>query len=255
MKAPNEILLVWNQFNSFPMETLTKAWYFEKTSGKKQRDVSLMREHHEQYGIAGNCFDLSIWLLNEFNKVGVNAYPIGHNLHTPKAHVGVIALGEKGERYFCDLGDQWLQPILIDCENSMYIPDKLAGYFPAAEVQIEQQDKKVVIHYYRPNGKASKQTFDPTPIEWSEFREAAEFSQNFIKPNPLLECRIPYKNEIAHFEFYNFESFLSTSEGKFYDSKLNSAEEWGERISEKTGYDVDFVHEALTIYQKIKVMQ
>ncbi|MBM6618764.1 hypothetical protein [Bacillus suaedaesalsae] len=252
MKAPNEILSVWNQFNSFPMETLTKVWYFEKGGSQKQRDVSLMKEHYEQFGITGNCFDLAIWLLDEFKQAGVKAYSIGHDLHTPEAHVGVIAVCEKGNRYLCDLGDQWIQPILIDCEDENFRNDRMTGYFPAADVQIEQREKDILVHYYRPNGKVSRQTYDTTPIESNILLQAAEFSQNHIKQHPLLECRIPYKNEIAHFEFYNFESFLSTSEGKFYDEPLHTIEEWATRISEKTGYDAGFVLEALSIYQKLR---
>lgn len=250
MKAPKEILSVWNQFSTFPMETLTKAWYFEKSGNKKQREVSLMKEHYDQYGNTGNCFDLAIWLLAEFNSAGIKAYPIGHHLLTPKAHVGVIALGENGERFLCDLGDQWLQPILIDCESEDFSGEMHKEFFPAADIQIEQRDTDVVVHYFRPNGKISTQSFDTTPIESSFFLEAAEFSQHYIKPNPLLECRIPYKNEIAHWEFYNFESFLSTTEGKFFDEPLTTLDEWADRISEKTKYDTRFVYEALTIYRK-----
>ncbi|WP_327204675.1 hypothetical protein [Paenibacillus terrae] len=91
MLVPNEILSIWEKFNTFPMETLTKAWFYKKTDGKKQRDVSLMKEHHERYGITGNCFDLAIWLLHEFEKEGIEAYPIGHDLGTTEAHVAVIA--------------------------------------------------------------------------------------------------------------------------------------------------------------------
>jgi len=71
MHAPNEIRSVWKKFDPFPMETLTKVWYSRRANGKKQRDVSLMMEHYEQYGITGNCFDLAIWLLHEFGKEGI----------------------------------------------------------------------------------------------------------------------------------------------------------------------------------------
>lgn len=64
------------------------------------------------------------------------------------------------------------------------------------------------------------------------FLKAAEFSQKIIKPNPLLECRVTYKSEIAH-----WESFLSTSEGLFKESKLEKIEEWVEQISQRTSYN------------------
>ncbi len=112
MRPTGDILSVWKRFDRFPMETLTKAWYFTKTDGSKQRDVSMMKEHYLQYGSTGNCFDLAIWLLAELRKEGVEAYAIGHDLFTPKAHVAVVAVNAEGRSYLCDLGDQWIQPVL-----------------------------------------------------------------------------------------------------------------------------------------------
>ena len=71
MNAPPEILAVWNKFHDFPMETLTKAWFYSRSGDKKQRTVALMKEHKAQYGITGNCFDLAIWLLDEFKRDGI----------------------------------------------------------------------------------------------------------------------------------------------------------------------------------------
>src|SRR4029453_1755746 len=114
MVAADAILRVWRKFDRFPMETLTKVWFYKQNTAKKQREVSLMKEHYAQYGITGNCFDLTIWLLHEFENEGIEAYSVGHDLGTPDAHVAVIAKDEKGNRYFCDLGDQWLNPIQIE---------------------------------------------------------------------------------------------------------------------------------------------
>jgi hypothetical protein len=253
MHAPSEILSTWRKFDTFPMETLTKAWFYYKGSDKKQRNVSLMREHRSQFGITGNCFDLALWLLDEFKKDGIQAYPIGHHLNTEHAHMAVIALDQSGKRYLCDLGDQWLNPILIDSKSDNFSNKKHSGYFPAARVQVFQNtDNQVEIHYFRPNGNVSKQTYETEPIKTDEFLKAAEFSQNYIKPNPLLECRIPYKNETAHWEFYNFESFLSTTEGLFHDQRIDTVVEWAERISKNTGYDREFLVEALGVYKKQK---
>jgi hypothetical protein len=235
------------------METLTKAWYLHKSEVKKQRDVSLMREHRNEYGITGNCFDLALWLVDEFEKEGIEAYPIGHHLGTEHAHAAVMAKGEYGERYLCDLGDQWLQPILIDSESKSFTDEFLSGFFPAANVQVVQKNKfEIEMNYLRPNGKISKQIFGTTPIEISDFLQAAEFSQNHLEPNPLLECRVPYRNEIAHWEFYNFDSVLSTTEGKYNDPPINTIEDWVERIYKKTGYDQHFLTEALMIYKSLK---
>ncbi|WP_157860708.1 hypothetical protein [Bacillus sp. LL01] len=40
-------------------------------------------------------------------------------------------------------------------------------------------------------------------------------------------------NETAHWEFYNWKSFLSTMEGIIQDSDMVAIEEWVERIIEK----------------------
>lgn len=252
MLATESILVTWEKFDDFPMETLTKLWFYNKGSNKKQRDVSLMREHRQQYGVSGNCFDLAIWLLDEFKNAGVEAYPIGHNLKTENAHVAVIAINEKGNRYFCDLGDQWLRPILIDTNSEDYTNEELSGFFPGAKVQVQGNKTDIEILYHRPNGKISKQIFYTKPIEMDDFLQAAEYSQSLIKPRPLLECRIPYKSEIAHWEFYNWESFLSTSEGLYKEPKLAGIEEWVEKINQKTGYNKAVLIEALKRYESIQ---
>ena len=249
MLPPKTILATWEKFDTFPMETLTKAWFYKKGRSKKQRDVSLMREHRHQYGISGNCFDLAIWLLDEFKRDGIEAYPIGHSLHTDGAHAAVIALDESGNRYLCDLGDQWLKPILVDTVSDAYTDEKLSGFFPAADIQVRNGEKDVAIRYHRPNGKVSQQTFDLQPIEMDVFIQAAEFSQSRIKPEPLLECRIPYKSEIAHWEFYNWGSFLSTNEGLFHEPTCNTLEEWVVRLNQQTGYDMGFLSSVLEEYE------
>lgn len=250
MLAPDFILKTWRKFDEFPMETLTKAWFYKKASYKKQRDVSLMKEHRVKYGISGNCFDLAIWLLDEFNHNGIEAYPIGHDLNTRDAHVAIVALDEKGNRFLCDLGDQWLNPILIDSNNEDFTNEKLSGFFPAAQIQVKPVDSRIEITYHRFNGKFSCQLYNTEAINMDCFFQAAEHSQNLIKPQPLLECRTPYKNEISHWEFYAWESFLSTSEGLINDQSLTSIEKWAERIHLKTRYDIKFLIEVLEIYKR-----
>ncbi len=210
--------------------------------------MSLMKAHRSKYGVSGNCFDLAIWLHDEFTKDGIQAYPIGHDLQTEDAHVAVIAVDEQGKRFLCDLGDQWLQPILIDAESENYTNEKLGGYFPAAEIQVCPGSREVEILYHRPNGKVSSQTYDTEPIDMSDFLKAAEYSQNKIKSHPLLECRIPYKDEIAHWEFNNWKSYLSTSEGLFKEEPLVTIEEWAERINKRSGFKKAFLVESLNIY-------
>ncbi|MBH0155338.1 hypothetical protein IHV10_03105 [Fictibacillus sp. 5RED26] len=231
------------------METLTKAWYFHKGTAKKQRDVSLMKEHRIQYGNTGNCFDLALWLLDECKQDRIKAYPIGSMFHSDEAHVAVVALDENGNRYLCDLGDQWLQPILVETNSKDFSNKKLKGFFPAAEIQVQSRNQnQIEILYHRPNGKVSNQIFDLTPIDTDIFLRGAEYSQNLIYPKPLFECRVPYKDETAHWEFFDWESFLSTSEGLIKGDQTDSIEHWVEVIHQKSGYRKDFLNEALYRY-------
>ncbi|HSI66133.1 MAG TPA: hypothetical protein VK947_01880 [Planococcus sp. (in: firmicutes)] len=252
MNASKEILSVWRTFDDFPMETLTKAWFFHQPGERKQRSVSLMKEHKQQYGITGNCFDLAIWLADEFAQRGITAYPVGDAIHTSDAHVAIIAEDERANRFLCDLGDQWIQPVLIEQGHEEFTTEKLAGFFPAAQIQVMPRDEEVEILYHRPNGKTSRQTYQTRAIGWDEFQEAAERSQQNIYPKPLLEKRLLLGNEVTHWEFFDWRSFLSTNDGLHKDSPLSTVEEWVERIWEKTGYDQSFLRESLTIYKEKK---
>lgn len=251
MKAPESILAVWRRFDDFPMETLTKAWFYSKAGKNKQRSIELMKEHRQRYGITGNCFDLALWLLDEFRNEGIKAYGIGNDLGTTEAHAAVVAEDPEGWRYLCDLGDQWLQPVLVDGEAPAFRSGKLAGFFPGAEVELFPSRGSVDIAYHRPGGKMSHQTYCLEPVEDAAFWQAAEFSQRHVYPKALLEVRIPYKAEIAHWEFEHWKSFLSTSEGLFPDAPAATVEEWIERIQDKTGYDRQFLEEALAIYKEL----
>ncbi|MBZ5200671.1 hypothetical protein HU147_05535 [Planomicrobium chinense] len=252
MKAPEEILAVWKKFSGFPMETLTKAWFYSRSGDKKQRTVALMKEHKAQYGITGNCFDLAIWLLDELKRDGIEAYPIGNELGTEEAHAALIALDTHGNRYLCDLGDQWLQPVLIEARHEAFSTEKQSGFFPAADVQVLSRHAEVEIIYHRPGGKQSRQTYDTTPVTEADFWQAGEFSQNHVYPKPLVEVRLPYKEETAHWEFDNWKSFLSTTEGLYPDQPLATLEEWVDRIGQKTGFDHKFLFDSLNFYKQMK---
>src|SRR5690606_34077856 len=124
---------------------------------------------------------------------------------------------------------------------------KLAGFFPAAEVEVLPGKSEVEILYYRPNGKISNQKYALKPVSEDVFWEAAEFSQNHIYPKVLFETRMPYKNEIAHWEFEDWPSRLSTSQGLIEDTPLSTLDEWVERLHQKSGFDRSFLKEALEI--------
>jgi len=251
VEAPKNILKVWRKFDNVGMDTITKAYFYDKRD-KKQRSVMEMKEHFEKFGAGGNCFDLAIWLLDELKEAGVDAYPIGHDFFDEKAHVAVIALGENGERYYCDLGDQWIQPILVEKNHDNFSEEVLEGFFPGAHVKVKAEEEEFTISYIRNNGKISKQTFPLTPYTIEDLQRAGELSQARIW-KALCEKRVRRKgtDEITYWEFYNWKSFESRLSGLKIEQALSSKEEWAERIALNMGMDLDFVKEALTKFEYI----
>lgn len=233
------------------METLSKVWLYSENKVGKQRDVSQMNEHRQRYGLSGNCFDLAIWLLDEFRRDGVEAYPVGHDLNTGKAHVAVIALDEWGYRYLCDLGDQWITPILIDQDSEDFSNEKLCGFFPAANIQVQPRGKYIEILYHRPYGKISKQTYDTTSLSKEYFFQAAETSQNIIRTTPLIESRVSYQHEIAHWEFDNWGYTLSSTKGLSKQPNEESIDKHVEIINNMVGFDRELLHRILKQYREI----
>ena len=249
MKASQEILAVWHEFDGFPMETLTKAWVYSNQENPKQRDLDTMKLHRAEYGVTGNCFDLAIWLLGAFKEAGIEAYPIGSELGTDDAHAAIVAVDGEGRRYLCDLGDQWLQPILIDAGDGAYTDERVSGFFPAAKVQVLPAGDTFKVIYHRPNDKFSTQIYSTHPVPMQEFPAAADFSQSHVNSKPLLEVRLPWENETAHWEFFDWKSFLSTSKGLFEDPPIATVDEWVERIHEKSGYDKVFLKKSLEFFK------
>ena len=247
MRATDDLLQVWNQFDSYPMETLTKAWYAEASGDGRQRSVEIMVEHRDRYGLSGNCFDLALWLLHAYKAIGINAYAVGYNLHTPKAHVAVVAMNHQGQCYFCDLGDQWIQPILVDSKSQDYCEDELEGFVTGGKIKLQAIAEGIQFVYIRPNGKTSCQSFGLTPIPEDELMAAAHYSQALLR-HPLVEMRLKKNDEVVHWEFDRWSSFLSGNDGLIQESPLASDELWAERISEKTGMNQEIVGKALAVY-------
>ena len=245
--APSNILQVWRKFDSFPMETLTKAWFLKKSPQTKQRSVPEMLEHRNRYGATGNCFDLSIWLIEEFRAAGVHAYGIGHGLGTIKAHVAVVALDSEGRRYLCDLGDLWIQPMLIDAESA---PVKQKGFFAGAEISFTQQGNKLDLIYDRPSGKQSRQHCDLSPVPNKEFFDYGNFSQANLS-RPLVEMRLFEADETKHWEYEEGRSFISSMRGLEEQPACGSTEEWGGRISGVTNMQANYVRECLDAFQEL----
>jgi len=250
MKATQDLLRVWRIFDHHPMETLTKAWYFSQVDQNKQRSVALMREHRHQFGTSGNCFDLAIWLMEELRESGISTYAIGHDLHTPHAHVAVVAINEDGAKYFCDLGDQWIDPILIESDSEDYCEDALDGFVTGGKIRVETSPGTVNFNYIRPNGKVSQQKFDLQPIQREELLRAANYSQSLLR-HPLVEMRIHTPEEVTHWEFDNWKSFNSSNHGLVYEADLTNNVDWADRINHRTGIHKDIIMDALELYSRI----
>ncbi|MDX1805507.1 MAG: hypothetical protein R3267_00605 [Paenisporosarcina sp.] len=223
MRAPQEILDVWHIFDDKPMDTLMKLWWYKQNNGGSQRPVSLIKEHFAQYGVAGNCVDLSLWLIEEFRMAGIEAFGITDDVDAKRAHIAVIAVDSDGFRYLCDLGDQWIQPIAID-ESVVKEEDFVDGYFPAAKVKVSTEEYKTTI---------------------------SERVQRAFRKTPLVEIRLPIEGEIAHWEFDNWTSFLSTSQKLHVEESNLNLEQWVERINMRTGMKKEFLQEALNYYKNI----
>lgn len=252
MKATQDILQVWRKFDLFPMETITKAWYFSRAGQVKQRSVDVMKEHRSQFGTSGNCFDLALWLIEEFSAQGIRAYAVGHDFRTADAHVAVVAINEAGWRYFCDLGDLWIEPILIDRASEDYCEDELAGFFTGSKikVELEPESEEVNFKYIRPGGKLSQQSFDLQPISMEELFEAGNQSQALLS-QPLVEMRVYNPDEVLHWEFDSWTSFISSNSGLIQELPLSSHTEWAARINSRTGIDQDIIVQALDVYKEL----
>ncbi|WP_239984525.1 hypothetical protein [Lentibacillus sediminis] len=94
--------------------------------------------------------------------------------------------------------------------------------------------------------------YDTTPLEKKAFLKAAQTSQSIIRSTPLIECRVPYKNEIAHWEFDNWDISLSTTEGLYKEPRKGTMIDLIEFISNKTGFDKYLLHEILEQYRRWK---
>ncbi|HSO56692.1 MAG TPA: hypothetical protein VLQ66_00520 [Paenisporosarcina sp.] len=250
MHAPKEILDVWEIFNDKPMDTLMKLWWSKQSDGGSQRSVSLIKEHFVQYGVAGNCVDLSLWLIEELRDAGIEAYGIIDDVCAERAHIAVVAVDRKGLCYLCDLGDQWIQPISIE-GDVMNGHDFTDGFFPAAKVKVLTEGYKTTISYQRPNGKASQATYHTTPLDDNLLWTIAERVQRVFRKTPLVEIRLPIEDEIAHWEFDNWTSFLSTSQKLHVEESNLNLEQWVERINMRTGMKKEFLQEALKYYKNI----
>lgn len=249
MQAPNSILEVWRQFRGMPMETLTKAWWLDQCGGvPRQRTIAEMRRHRDLVGSGGNCFDLALWLIAELAQAGVRARPIGHDFGTPHAHVAVVAYAGDAE-YLCDLGDQWLQPVLIDPDDAAFEPAWLDDFFPGARVRVERDGDTLRVHYLFPDGRGNQQTYHLDVMADEGIERACRHSQGLLR-KPLVEVLVshPETGEIGAWEFNRFHSFWRLPSGRRTEPDCGDLATWAARIAERTGMSIQLVTQALRLY-------
>lgn len=247
---PEKILKVWKYFDGFPMETLTKAWMLKYRPSVRQRTIEDMEAHRRETGASGNCFDLAIWLQHQFRVGGVKSYAVGESSKNGFSHVGNIALDDDGRRYLCDLGDLWIQPILIDDQDSMSMKEPKLGYFAGAAVNIKLDRNLLQVTYLRTGGKTSEQSYELTPISESDLIEAGNISQGLLS-KPLVEMRIWQPEETVHWEFDNYRSFTSSVTGLHIEAQALNIEYWASRISANTGMNQSYVLACLRAHSEL----
>lgn len=118
-------------------------------------------------------------------------------------------------------------------------------------MQLSAEPDGMTVIYQRPGGKLSVQKYSLDPVGEAAFWQAAEYSQHQLGKTPLIEVRIPFEGEVAHWEFNDWQSELSTSKGLFKEEAAASFEEWVERIHKRSGYDRDVIEAALAFYKSM----
>ncbi len=250
MQAPQSIRSIWDRFGEIPMETFTKGWWHRRCGGRaRQRTVAEMVEHRRALGAGGNCFDLALWLRHDLQEAGIEARVVGHDLGTPEAHVAVLAVDGAGAEYLCDLGDCWLQPVLISPEREGFDPGWHADFFPGREIQVRRDGVRLEVCYRRASGKVSRQVYDLSPVGEEELRRACDHSQNLLR-RPFCERLLPHPRtgERAHWEYDRGRSFWNLADGPVFEEPCATAAQWVERIAQRTGVAPSLLEEGFRAY-------
>lgn len=252
MRAPDTILSIWRQFDRVPMETFTKGWWHTRCEGKpRQRTPAEMEEHRRLVGAGGNCFDMAVWLQHRLQGAGVHVRLIGHDLETPEAHVAVLARSEEGFKYLCDLGDQWLEPILISPESPEFSGGWQEGFFPGRSVRVERTPERVLIHYRRATGKVSQQAYQLDHLNEEDVRRACDHSQRLLR-RPFCEMLLPDPDtgERVLWEYDRGESFWNLEGGPVFEPKADSQDGWVNRIATRTGMAPELIRAGFAAYAR-----
>lgn len=250
MRANAALLSVWRRFARVPTETFTKIWWNERCGGlPRQRTVTEMIAHRREFGTGGNCFDLALWLCHDLQQSGIPARIVGHDLCAAHAHVAVIAGEAHSGEFLCDIGDQWLQPILISPDCQGFSTGWHTGFFAGREVRIDTEGRSLAVAY-RHKGKVASRRFDPAAVEGSALDQACHYSQNLVR-NPICELLLPYQSgEVEHWEYDNNQSFWGLSSGAVYEAQCATQAEWAERISQRSGMSVELIRTAFQLYER-----
>lgn len=250
MHAPETIRQVWNRFQGIPIETFTKGWWHRRSGGHpRQRTVAEMIEHRRSLGTGGNCFDLALWLQHAFAEAGVQAWAVGHDLETPEAHVAVVASDHRGQEYLCDLGDLWLEPILIDPRSSEFSDAWHADLFPGRLVRIDRADRHLEVSYRRSSGKTAQQVYDLRPLGGEELAKACHHSQNLLR-RPFCEVLLPHpvSGKRERWEFDRGASFWNLDDGPVFEEPCTTEEECVARIAMRSGLSPEIIRSAIQAY-------
>lgn len=207
-----------------------------------------MRTHRKSFRTGGNCFDLVLWLIAELAEAGIAARPVGHDLETPDAHIAVVAQAD-GISYLCDLGDQWLQPVLIDPGSPAFSTGWLAGFFPAAEIRVEPAEQELRVFYRFPDGRENAQAYSLAALDADTLACACRHSQGLLR-KPMVEilARHPETGEQGAWEFDRFRSFWRLSSGRRFEADCEDLTGWVERIAARSGMSPEVVEIALRVY-------
>jgi hypothetical protein len=250
MRAPEAVRLVWNGFQGMPMETFTKGWWLKQCGQiARQRTIDEMRAHRRLLGAGGNCFDLTLWLRHELSQAGISSHIIGHDLERPDAHVALLAVEPSGAEYLCDLGDLWLQPILVSPGHPAFSSDWHPGFFPGRFVRVHRSDRSLDLFYRRESGKVQRQVYHLAPVSDEQFMRACDYSQNCLR-RPFCEILLPHPSlgSIEHWEYDRGASFWNLSDGPVLEKPCDSLPEWVSRISMRTGISPELISTAFDVY-------
>jgi hypothetical protein len=208
-----------------------------------------MKEHRIAHSTGGNCFDVAIWLQQEFACAGIESRIIGRSLCTPKAHIAVIAYDVRGQEYFCDLGDQWLEPILINEKDPDFSPEYHSGFASGLRVRVKTTENQLLLTYLREDGKESIELFPLTSVPADILMKASDHSQALLR-RPFVEIRAihPKSNKIQLWEYDRKECFWHLDSGTAIEEGCDNQDCWTERIHHMTGMSLAIISAAFGVY-------